>query len=129
MEIRIHEIGSSMFRNYLLETPLGWIAVDTGYAGSMPRFEKRFSRLAPLSEIKYVFLTHAHDDHAGYLGELLKASGARLVCSQKSLPLLASGENAVPPGAGYSNAAASLWGLNKPSQSAPPFVPDTTALI
>ena len=129
MEIRIHEIGSNMFRNYLLETPLGWIAVDTGYAGGMPRFEKRFSRLAPISDIKYVFLTHAHDDHEGYLDELLKASGARLVCSQKSLPLLASGENAVLPGAGYSNAVASLFGLIKPSHSFPPFVPNETAII
>jgi glyoxylase-like metal-dependent hydrolase (beta-lactamase superfamily II) len=26
----------------------------------------------PMAEIKYVFLTHVHDDHAGFLNELLK---------------------------------------------------------
>jgi hypothetical protein len=44
-------------------------AVDTGYAGGFSRFARRFTKLAPLSELKYVFLTHAHDDHAGYLSE------------------------------------------------------------
>jgi glyoxylase-like metal-dependent hydrolase (beta-lactamase superfamily II) len=104
----IYDIGSNLFRNYLLKTPLGWIAVDTGYAGGFARFARRFAKLAPLSELKVVFLTHAHDDHAGYLGELLSASGAKLICNEKSLPALAAGENPVPEGAGYANRIALL---------------------
>ena len=31
--VKIHEIGNYFLRQYLLETPLGWIALDSGYAG------------------------------------------------------------------------------------------------
>ena len=30
-QLRIHEIGGYFLRQYLLETPLGWIALDSGY--------------------------------------------------------------------------------------------------
>jgi glyoxylase-like metal-dependent hydrolase (beta-lactamase superfamily II) len=128
LKIRIYDVGSNLFRNYLLQTPLGWIAVDTGYAGGFSRFARRFTKLAPLSELKYVFLTHAHDDHAGYLSELLQASGARLVCNVKSLPVLASGENPVPEGAGYANRAALLFAIIKKAHSFPAYTPDAAAI-
>lgn len=129
MDIRIFDIGSSMFHNYLLETPLGWIALDTGYAGGLDRFVRRFTKLAPLSELSYVFLTHAHDDHAGFLGELLAASGARLICSELSLPVLASGENPTPEGAGYANRIALLFAILKKTHTFPPLIPDESAII
>lgn len=129
MEIRRYDIGESLFQNYLLQTPLGWVAVDTGYAGGFDRFARRFAKLAPLSELKFVFLTHAHDDHAGYLGELLSASGARLCCHEKSLPVLASGENPVPEGAGYANRAALLFAHIKKTHSFPAFTPDESAIV
>ena len=129
MEIRRYDIGVSLFHNYLLQTPLGWIAIDTGYAGGFDRFARRFAKLAPLSELKFVFLTHAHDDHAGYLGELLSASGARLCCQEKSLPVLASGENPVPEGAGYANRAALLFAHIKKTHSFPAFTPDESAVV
>lgn len=129
MELCIYDIGSNLFRNYLLKTPLGWIAVDTGYAGGFARFARRFAKLAPLSELKVVFLTHAHDDHAGYLGELLSASGAKLICNEKSLPALAAGENPVPEGAGYANRIALLFAVVKNAHSFPAFVPDESAIV
>lgn len=129
MKLNLHEIGSDMFRCYLLETPVGWIALDTGYPGKMARYRKRFSKLAPIDQIRYVFLTHAHDDHAGFLGELLKESGATLVLSEKSLPILASGENAVPEGAGFASRAGYLFSIVKKTHSFPPFVPDASTIL
>ena len=97
-QIRIREIGGYFLRQYLLETPLGWIALDSGYAGGCAAYVKSLRKLTPLNEIKFVFLTHAHNDHTGFLGELLKESSAKLVACEASLPRLASGENALPEG-------------------------------
>ena len=129
MEIRIHEIGSALVRNYALETPLGWIAVDTGYAGGMDRYRKRFSVFAPLQAIRFVFLTHAHDDHTGFLSALLQESGARLVCSEQSLPRLAAGKNAMPDGTGYISRTAALLAAAMKHATLPPVVPDESALL
>ena len=71
-QVKIHEIGNYFLRQYLLETPLGWIALDSGYAGGFTAYKKRLSKLTPLSGIQFVLLTHAHNDHTGFLGELLQ---------------------------------------------------------
>ncbi len=70
--MKIVNIGNRVLNNYLVETDKGWVAIDTGYVGGMPRFMAglRKSGIEP-QDIKYIFLTHAHDDHAGYLGELI----------------------------------------------------------
>ncbi len=120
MEIRIHEIGSYFVRNYLLETPAGWIAVDTGYPGGETTFLARFSKLAPPEKLKYIFLTHAHDDHAGFLAALMERTDAVLVLNAASVPLIASGRNSTPPGAGYSSRIASTFALFKKEFSFPP---------
>ena len=102
MEIRVHNLGGYMLNNYLLETPLGVIAIDTGYPGGAQGFLRRFVRHWPLTELKYVFLTHHHDDHAGFLKDLLVACDARVVLHPLALPQLRAGKNAEPPGEGYS---------------------------
>ena len=102
-QIKIHEIGGYLLRQYLLETPLSWIALDSGYAGGFAAYEKKLKKLTAVSDIKYVLLTHAHNDHTGFLGELLQKSGAKFVARQASLPRLASGENAMPDGTGFTS--------------------------
>ena len=129
MRIQIHEIGSYMLRQYLLETPMGWIALDSGYAGGFAAYQKRLSHLTPLKEIKFIFLTHSHNDHAGFLKELLQESGARLVAHEAALPRLNSGENAMPEGTGFtSRFGVALSSMMKHS-SFPPVVPDESAMI
>jgi glyoxylase-like metal-dependent hydrolase (beta-lactamase superfamily II) len=46
-----------------------------------------------LSNIKYVFLTHHHDDHAGFLNSLLEESGAILITHSNSIQPLRNGES------------------------------------
>ncbi|MGB4660886.1 MAG: MBL fold metallo-hydrolase, partial [Mobilitalea sp.] len=46
-----------------------------------------------VSDIKFIFLTHAHDDHAGFLGELLKATHAQLIVHAQSPERLMTGHN------------------------------------
>lgn len=46
--------------------------VDRGYDHSLGNVAKKLRKQGiALFEIKYVFLTHTHDDHAGFLNELL----------------------------------------------------------
>jgi glyoxylase-like metal-dependent hydrolase (beta-lactamase superfamily II) len=129
MQIRIHEIGSPMLRNYLLETPAGWIAIDSGYAGGFAQYRKKLERLAKLSDFKYVFLTHAHNDHAGFLAELLAQSGAALVTSERSLPRLATGANVMPDGTVFTSRAALLLSRMTKHASFPPVLPDINAIV
>ncbi len=129
MRIQIHEIGNPTLRNYLLETPLGWIALDTGYPGGFSQYRKRLERLTPLSGIRYVFLTHAHNDHAGFLAELLRESGARLVVSEASLPRLAAGINMTPEGTVYTSRGALALSYLMKNASFPPVLPDETSVI
>ena len=117
---KVYEIGSYMLRNYVLETPGGFIAIDTGYPGGADKFAKRFEKFAPLKELKYIFLTHAHDDHAGFLGELLSMTDAKVILNPVGLPVLEAGENAVPPGSGYSSRLAASFGVFKKEFRFPP---------
>jgi glyoxylase-like metal-dependent hydrolase (beta-lactamase superfamily II) len=120
--IKIHNIGSYMVQNYLLETPIGIIAIDTGYPGGFPKYKKRFEKLFPLGELKFIVLTHHHDDHSGFLNELIEATDAQVILHPAAIPLLASGKNDMPPGSGYSSVPAKLFGVFKKDFSFPPVV-------
>ncbi|MEA4891094.1 MAG: MBL fold metallo-hydrolase [Peptococcaceae bacterium] len=129
LEIKVHNIGGYMVKNYLLETPMGIIAIDTGYPGGAKKFIRRFVRRWPLSELKYIFLTHHHDDHAGFLADLLEAAGAKVILHPLAAGFLERGRSAEPPGAGYSSAPASLFSLFKKDFSFPPVKLDGRAIF
>lgn len=129
MDIRVHDLGGYIVKNYLLETPKGWIAIDTGYPGGEAAFLKRLSRLCPVDELAYIFLTHSHDDHAGFLGALLKETRAKVVLHPAAVALLKTGKNAEPPGVGYATRLASLFSLVKKSFDYPPVELGERAVI
>lgn len=120
MNIKIHQIGNYMVKNYLLETPAGVIAIDTGYPGGFAKFKERFEQKFALSELRYILITHHHDDHTGFLNELIAATKATVVLHPLALPYMAKGKNNQPPGAGYSSFPASLFGKMKKDFSFPP---------
>jgi glyoxylase-like metal-dependent hydrolase (beta-lactamase superfamily II) len=120
--IKIHNIGNYIVNNYLLETTIGIIGIDTGYPGGFPKYKKRFEKLFPLSELKYLVLTHHHDDHSGFLNEIIEAANAKIVLHPAAIPLLAAGKNNMPPGSGYSSLPARVFGVFKKDFSFPPVV-------
>ena len=70
--MRIINVGNIIMNTYVYSCSNGYIMIDTGYEHSLKDVETKLNRSGiKLSEIKYVFLTHAHDDHAGLLNELL----------------------------------------------------------
>lgn len=127
--IQLHEIGSYMLRQYLLETPAGWIAVDSGYAGGFAAYQKRLRRLTAPDQVTFVFLTHAHNDHAGFLAEMIGKTRARLVACESSLPRIASGENAMPEGTGFTTRTGVLLSAMMKHSSFPPVTPDNAAIV
>ncbi len=88
--------------SYLLEVAGGgYLLVDTSYEIHWGAFWKGLHRLgvAP-HEIRYLLLTHHHDDHVGFAGPLLARTGARLIVHEAALPALAAGRLSDPLKAG-----------------------------
>lgn len=130
MSIQIYDIGNFALHNYILETERGLIAIDTGYAGHCKTFMKRFTKKWAITDLKYIFLTHYHDDHAGFLAELLIQSNATVVLNGKSIAPLAGGKNLRPEGSGYTSKFASLFEyINKNFSFPPVVISDERALI
>ena len=58
----ICNLGSRIVNNYLISSKAGYILIETGYAGGFSHFIKILKKrhIQP-KEIRYIFLTHAHD--------------------------------------------------------------------
>lgn len=77
---------------WLLPFGDGFFLIDTGYPGDYSRFRKGMEHAGlDYSKIRFLFVTHAHDEHAGFAACLRRETGCRLVLPRESLPGLASG--------------------------------------
>ena len=92
-------LGTRVVNNYLISSEARRILIDTGYAGGFSHFMKMLNknRIRP-EEIRFVFLTHAHDDHAGFLNEVLAATGADVILHPKAIEGLKRGQNSFEGG-------------------------------
>ncbi|MGI6249420.1 MAG: MBL fold metallo-hydrolase [Acutalibacteraceae bacterium] len=92
-KVKIFNAGDLVVNTYFYPIANGYVMVDTGYDNSYRRVEEKMKKSGiDFSEIHYVFLTHAHDDHAGFLNELLDRHGhIKAIVSDKSVPSLKSG--------------------------------------
>ena len=99
MENMILNLGTRVVNNYLIPSGNGWILIDTGYAGGFAHFQRMLEKngVRP-EEIRFVFLTHAHDDHAGFLNEVLAATGAEVILHPKAVEGLKRGQNSFEGG-------------------------------
>ena len=70
-KMKICSLGNRIVNNYLIPCDEGYILIDTGYENGFRRFQRKLMEngIRP-EDIRYVFLTHAHDDHAGFLNPL-----------------------------------------------------------
>ena len=96
----IYNVGNRIMNTYIYPTEAGYIMIDTGYEKSLAGVEKKLNKKGvKLSDVKYVFLTHAHDDHAGFLNELLnKNKELKVIISDKAMPTLKKGQNSFDGG-------------------------------
>lgn len=71
--MKILNVGDRIMNTWIYRIPDGYVMIDTGYPNQLRRVEKRMRKHGiRWEDIRYVFLTHAHDDHAGFLNELLE---------------------------------------------------------
>ncbi len=79
---------------YLLPCSNGYLLIDTGYETDYKKFRKKLKRTGiEIGQIKYLLLTHYHDDHSGFANKLKYEFGIPLIVQKKSVPLLAQGDS------------------------------------
>ena len=96
----IYNLGNRVVNNYLVSLDDGgYVLIDTGYVENFGAFRKRLRKtgIQP-EEIRYVFLTHAHDDHAGFLNEVLSMTNAKVILHPKAIDGLLKGQNSFEGG-------------------------------
>ncbi len=79
---------------FLIACHNGYLLVDTSLEKYYDRFRKELTDHAvELKQIRYIFLTHHHTDHTGFLASLLRDTGAVLIVHKNALPFVARGIN------------------------------------
>lgn len=98
--MKILNVGNRVMNTFVYKAPCGYVMIDTGYEGSFKSVEKKLRDSGmSFEDISYVFLTHAHDDHAGFLNELLsKTTKLKVIASSKAKPTLKRGQNSFEGG-------------------------------
>jgi len=92
--LQIYNLGNLVVNNYLIRINGKIILIDTGYPNSFNKFLKKLKKLnIELSKIDYVFLTHAHDDHAGFLNEIIYQTNAIIILDEIAKDRLLVGHN------------------------------------
>jgi glyoxylase-like metal-dependent hydrolase (beta-lactamase superfamily II) len=78
--------------------------MDTGYQHDYPVYRRNLARAGiAVEDIRYLVLTHHHDDHAGFLNELTHDTLITILVHERARALLRSGKNDKSHGGGYVN--------------------------
>ena len=93
--MKIFNVGNRIMNTYVYKAPCGYVMIDTGYEKSIKNVEKKLRKNGlGFNDISYVFLTHAHDDHAGFLKELLIINpNIKVIANHKAKQTLKKGQN------------------------------------
>lgn len=96
----IRNAGDRIMNTWLYPMEDGWVMVDTGYENSYQKVLKRLNKLlVKPEEVRYLFLTHAHDDHAGFLEEwMTKHPQTRVIAHEGAIEGLRRGQNSFAGG-------------------------------
>jgi glyoxylase-like metal-dependent hydrolase (beta-lactamase superfamily II) len=77
---RLLSISIGTQTGYLLPCTGGYLLIDTGYPGDYAHFLDALKHLGvDVNEIRYILLTHHHDDHSGFAAALRADTGAKLI--------------------------------------------------
>ena len=78
---------------YLLACTGGYLLIDTGFPKDYPKFLGQLAKSdVEMNSIKYLLLTHNHDDHVGFAARLKEETGARCIVHRNSLAPLREGK-------------------------------------
>lgn len=88
----LYYVGTPDVTSFLLVGPRGDVLIDGGYPETASTITANIATLGfRISDVKVLLNTHAHEDHAGGLAALQKASGAQLWISQGDAAVIAAG--------------------------------------
>lgn len=92
---------------FLIPLKKGYMLIDNGYAKEYDRFLQGLKQHGiDLMDIRYILITHHHDDHVGFLNKLTTLNASlRVIVHETTVPLLAAGENNTKNGGGIVNRA------------------------
>ena len=88
-------IKLSVTNCFLLPCDGGYLLIDTSYPDQYEKLIKELAKIdVDVSEIRYVLLTHHHDDHAGFIAEFVgKNPDVRVIVHEADLAWLAAGKS------------------------------------
>ncbi|GGY88887.1 subclass B3 metallo-beta-lactamase [Pseudoduganella plicata] len=89
----VHYVGQRGISAVLVTSPQGHILIDVGTEKSPQAVAAHIRQLGfKVEDIKYILTSHAHGDHIGGTAALQRLSGATVIGSANSVPVLASGK-------------------------------------
>jgi len=108
---KIIVLKGSFTIQHLLPCTDGYMMVEAGGEKDFSSFLSKLSKhnVDP-GEIRYLFLTHHHEDHAGFTASLQKLSGCRIIAHREAVRFLEKGKHA-DTGGGVINGRTILLGL------------------
>ncbi len=87
-------VQTSVTKDFLLPCTGGYLLIDTSYPDRFSEFQEKLKKKnIDIAEIKFILLTHHHDDHAGFAAELVRKTGARLIVHRNAIAQLQSGRD------------------------------------
>lgn len=99
---RLTTVSVGLSRIHLLPCRGGYLQVDTSYGWSYDKYRAALARNGlSVTDIRYLFLTHHHDDHAGFLNQLTRDGDVTVIAHTAAEALLASGANDRSRGGGF----------------------------
>ena len=96
----IKNAGDRIMNTWLYPIEDGWVMIDTGYENSYASVLRKLQKMQIRPEdVRYLFLTHAHDDHAGFLEEwMTRHSETQVIAHEKAIAGLRKGQNSFEGG-------------------------------
>jgi glyoxylase-like metal-dependent hydrolase (beta-lactamase superfamily II) len=90
----VHSLKLGWTQCFLLKCTGGYLLIDTDYPKHYRLFEKKLANLGiAISDIKYLLLTHHHDDHAGFAAELVSSTGCQIIAHRNAVSPLKQGKS------------------------------------
>ncbi|HEV7990713.1 MAG TPA: subclass B3 metallo-beta-lactamase [Gemmatimonadaceae bacterium] len=87
-------VGTHGLSAILITSSAGHVLIDGGLPESAPVIRANIEALGfHVRDVKLILNSHAHFDHAGGIAELQRASGATVMASAASAPVLSSGRS------------------------------------
>ena len=87
----LYYVGTADLAVYLIKTPKGNILINSDFPQDVRLIRRSIQQLGfDYRDTKILLISHAHDDHAGAVGEIKKETGAQLMVMEPDVPWVES---------------------------------------